>query len=95
MVDRSPSEYDGGGVLPNTIHPKGAEALTASDKLRLLSITGQMEDPLATPDPGYWNGNEYFDLNYVEPPDPARVARERQNARIERNRYKETKRSQY
>lgn len=95
MTDRTPSEYDGGGVLPNTIYPKGADALTASDKLRLLSITGQMEDPLASPDPGYWYGNEYFDPAAVTPPDPQRVARERANARIERNRYNETKRSQY
>lgn len=51
------SEYDGGGVLPNTIYPKGADALTLADKLRLLSITGQMEDPLAPPDPYFWNGN--------------------------------------
>jgi hypothetical protein len=95
-ADRSPSEYEGGGVLPNTIYPKGADALTPSDKLRLMSITGQTEDPLATPDPGYWNGNEYFVPGETPPPDPQRVARDRRNANIERNRYKETPRpSQY
>lgn len=95
LNDRDPSEYEGGGILPNTIYPKGPDALTASDKLRLLSITGQTEDPLATPDPGYWEGNRYFIPGAVEPPDPQRVARARQNARVERNRYKETPRSQY
>ena len=91
-TDRSPSEYEGGGVLPNTIYPKGADALTPSDKLRLLSITGQTEDPMAQPDPGYWYGNDYFDPNFVQPPDPQRVAKERELARQERGRYTETPR---
>lgn len=94
-ADREPSEYEGGGVLPNTIYPKGRDALTPSDKLRLLSITGQTEDPMAQPDPGYWQGNEYFDPDAAAPVDPVRVARERRIARENRNRYKETPRSQY
>lgn len=51
------SEYEGRGTLDNTLFPKGAEALTASDKLRLQSITGQEDDPLAEPDPYHWQGN--------------------------------------
>lgn len=51
------SEFDGGGPMPNTVYPKGAEALTPSDKLRLQSITGQDEDPRAPVDPYHWNGN--------------------------------------
>jgi hypothetical protein len=50
------SEYEGRGVLRNGGFPKGAEALTASDKLRLQSITGQETDPLAEPDPYFWQG---------------------------------------
>lgn len=50
------SEFGGRGTLDNTLFPKGSEALTASDKLRLQSITGQEEDPLAPPDPYHWQG---------------------------------------
>lgn len=86
------SEFDGGGVMPNTVHPKGTEALTASDKLRLQSITGQETDSRATPDPGFWYGNEYFDVNEVPKPTPEQRARQLQNQRTEAGRYNETKR---
>lgn len=92
MIYDEPTEYDGRGVQPNGIYPKGREALTPSDKLRLLSLTGQTEDPNASPDPGYWNGNDYFDPNYVVPPDPQRLEQERRARQIERNRYKQTPR---
>lgn len=51
------SEFEGRGVLRNTIFPKDPEALNAHDKLRLQSITGQEDDPLAEPDPYHWYGN--------------------------------------
>jgi len=51
------SEYEGRGVLDNTLFPKGTEALNAHDKLRLQSLTGQEVDPLADPDPYFWQGN--------------------------------------
>lgn len=86
------SEYGGGGVMPNTVYPKGTEALTASDKLRLLSITGQTEDSRAKPDPGFWLGNNYFDPNEKPVPDSQRILRERELARREQQRYKETPR---
>ena len=50
------SEFGGMGVMPNTVHPKGTDALTASDKLRLMSITGQEDDSKAPPDPYFWQG---------------------------------------
>lgn len=50
------SEFEGRGLLRSTVFPKGPEALTAHDKLRLQSITGQEEDPLAEPDPYFWQG---------------------------------------
>lgn len=50
------SEFGGRGVQANTLYPKGADALTGSDKLRLQSITGQEEDPKAPPDPYFWYG---------------------------------------
>ena len=56
------SEYEGGGVLPNTVFPKGRGALTPSDKLRLQSLTGQEDDPFAPPDPYFWHGNVAPDL---------------------------------
>lgn len=77
----SRSEFEGGGVLDNTIFPKGADALTASDKLRLQSITGQEADPLAPPDPYHWYGNQAPEL----PDDGPRRAREERLR--DRNRY--------
>ena len=50
------SEYEGRGVLRGTVFPNGPEALTAGDKLRLQSITGQEQDPFAEPDPYFWYG---------------------------------------
>lgn len=50
------SEFDGGGVMPNTVYPKGRQALTNSDKLRLQSITGQEEDSRAPVNPYFWQG---------------------------------------
>jgi len=51
------SEFNGVGVQNNTVYDKGADALTASDKLRLMSITGQTNNPRADPDPSFWYGN--------------------------------------
>lgn len=50
------SEFGGKGVLKNTLFPKGDDALTPSDKLRLESITGQSESALADPDQYHWYG---------------------------------------
>lgn len=50
------SEFEGRGTLNNTLFPKGADSLTPSDQLRLQSITGQETDPLAEPDPYFWQG---------------------------------------
>lgn len=86
------TEYQGGGPMPNTVYPKGTEALTASDKLRLQSITGQETDSRATPDPGFWYGNAYFDVNEVPEPTAEQKRRARENLRIERLRYRESPR---
>lgn len=88
------SEYDGGGVMPNTVYPKGADALTAADKLRLQSITGQETDPNAPVDPYHWYGNVAPDPQVVEDARRARLERERALARREVDRYRETP-SQY
>jgi len=50
------SEYDGAGVMPNTVYPKGTDALTPGDKLRLQSLTGQDTDSRAPVDPFHWYG---------------------------------------
>lgn len=82
------SEYEGGGVMPNTVFPKEADALTPSDKLRLQSITGQEVDSRAAPDPYFWYGGQdtpdptYHELN----------ARRREARSRERSRYRETPR---
>lgn len=90
MDDRS--EYDGGGVMPNTVYPKGNDALTPSDKLRLGYITGQEEDSRAKSDPGFFYGNGYFDPDEKPPVDRARQQQERQARREEYRRYRETPR---
>lgn len=52
------SEYEGRGPLRSTVFPKGADALTPSDKLRLQSLTGQETDPAAPLDPYFWQGGQ-------------------------------------
>lgn len=87
------SEYDGGGVMPNTVYPKGNDALTASDKLRLQSITGQEEDSRAPVDPWFWQGGQYSPdaLNDAESDRRARERRNNQLRREEARRYRETR----
>ncbi len=93
MEDRITSEFGGGGVMPNTVYPKGEEALTAPDKLRLQSITGQETDSQAPVNLGHWYGNDDFDETK-----PAYTYKEHEQklqeiAREEANRYKESPRS--
>jgi hypothetical protein len=85
------SEFEGGGVMPNTVFPKSPEYLSNSEKLRLDAITGQHEDGRAPVNPFHWTGNSI--------PDPAieaQAMRERQaQARAIRQqakaRYRESK----
>lgn len=87
------SEYEGGGVMPNTVFPKGKDALTASDKLRLQSITGQEEDSRAPVDPWFWQGGDYNSraLDGVERDRRARQSRNRELRRQESTRYRESR----
>ena len=89
---RPRTEYGGGGVMPNTVFPKGTDALTAGERLRLMSITGQTDDSRAPVDPGFWQGNDYFDPNERPYVDPARIAAEQQREGVERLRYRESRR---
>lgn len=84
------SEYDGGGVMPNTVHPMGTDALTASDQLRLQSITGQELDSQAPVDPYFWYGNTRPDPTQERQDAQVRRQRERMLEREEKNRYKES-----
>jgi len=93
MGVESHSEYEGGGVMPNTVFPKGNDALTSSDKLRLDSITGQTEDSQAPVDPYHWQGGAKYHPDEMKPYEDAARARavaRRQLDRDERARYKET-----
>lgn len=76
------SEFEGGGVMPNTVFPKGPDALTAGDKLRLQSITGQEEDAHVAPNPYHWYGGVRPEP--VEPPVSDRV-----KYAAEKDRYRE------
>jgi hypothetical protein len=91
MAGVEQSEYGGAGPMPNGVFPKGNDALSASDKLRLLSTTGQTEDSHMPVDPGYWQGVVRFDPNEVPKPTPEQVERAQRIIRDNANRYKETK----
>lgn len=87
------SEFEGGGVMPNTVFPKGSEALTPSDKLRLQSLTGQETDSRAPLDPWFWQGGDYNSsaLNGVEQDRKAREANNRRLRQQESTRYRESR----
>ena len=53
-----PSEF-GGKIQPNTVYPKGPDALTANDKLRLVYRTGQDETSVAEVDDSAFQGGTY------------------------------------
>lgn len=75
------SEYEGGGLLPSTVFPKGDDALTPDDKLRLQSITGQDRTAKAPPDPWHWQG-------WVDPgPPPEWTYADEQEALADPGRY--------
>jgi hypothetical protein len=86
------SEYEGGGVMPNTVFPKGTDALTAGDQLRLISITGQEADSKAPVDPWFWQGGDYSSraLDGVETSRRARERSAQQRRREESRRYRES-----
>lgn len=88
MSSRQVSEYDGGGTMRNTVHPKGTEAITASDALRLMSLTGQETDTKAPVDPLFWLGLDNND------PRPAANEPLVPPTRVN-DRYRETKRGTY
>lgn len=92
MTDRSRSEFDGGGVMPSTVHPKPEEALTNGDRLRLMSLTGQETDTNASLDPGFWYGNEYFDPTKRVEESQDQKQRRAELRRQESGRYKQTRR---
>lgn len=81
------SEYDGKGVMPNTVYPKGTDALTNGDKLRLISITGQETDSRAPVDEFFWIGGQR--------PDKNAIAAEKRAYRQEQQRLKKEAREQY
>jgi len=84
------TEFGGKGPMPNTVYPKGTEALTASDKLRLQSITGQETDSRAQVDPYFWHGNVRPDPEEARQLERANREKWRKLRREEANRYKET-----
>lgn len=90
------SDYGGGGVMPNTVFPKGEEALTAGDKLRLGYITGHEDDSKSRPDPYQFQGTDILHARPLPPEVRSdrqqRQRRQQQIRRDEANRYRETRR---
>lgn len=85
------SEYNGGGVQPNTLYPKDLQDLTIAERLRLQSITGQDEDPKALPDPAFWNGAQVPDAEEIRRLQRQEAQRERVRQRAETDRYRRRK----
>lgn len=85
------SEYEGYGVMPNTVFPKNPDALTNADKLRLASITGQEIDSRAPIDPAFWNGASMPDPEIGRRAQREKAKRERLIHKQVRDRYRETK----
>jgi hypothetical protein len=55
MAGKPPASEFAGKTQDNTIQPKGADALTASERARLIKTTGS-EEPSAPPDPEAFHG---------------------------------------
>jgi len=87
------SEYEGRGTMPNTVFPKGNDALTPADKLRLQSLTGQEEDSRAPVDPYHWFGGIGPDTQAEETDRIAKASAAELLARAERDRYRESPKS--
>jgi len=76
--------------MPNTVFPKGTDALTASDKLRLQSTTGQEVDSQAPVDPYHWYGGVGPDDEAIAVAERERRTRARALRQSEVNRYRES-----
>lgn len=81
------SEFNGGGVQPNTLFPKTIENMSIAERLRLQSITGQDEDPKALPDPAFWQGAQVEDPAIARHRLQAEQAADRARSRAARDRY--------
>lgn len=90
------SDYEGGGVMPNTVFPKREEALTAADKLRLGYITGVETDSQSQIDPYTFYGTSILDAKplpeAVRADKLARQQKARANAQSVSKRYRQTRR---
>lgn len=87
------SEYEGRGTMPNTVFPKGSDALTPADKLRLQSLTGQEEDSRAPVNPYHWFGGIGPDTKAEEADRIAKATAAQALDMDERNRYRESPKS--
>lgn len=85
------SEFNGGGVQPNSLFPKTLENMSIAERLRLQSITGQDTDPKALPDPAFWRGAQVEDPLEVRARLQAQAQADRQRVRAERDRYNRRK----
>lgn len=56
MPKKDPSEFGGDDPTPAGLQPKGLDAMTSSEKLRLIYRTGQEADPEADVNPEAFRG---------------------------------------
>ena len=90
-VDEDFSEFEGGGVMPNTVFPYDGK-ITAADQLRLMSLTGQQEDTRAPVDPDFWYGGTGLNEQAIRDQARERDQLIKQRDREVRARYKESPR---
>jgi hypothetical protein len=90
-VDENFSEYEGGGVMPNTVFPHDGE-VTAAEQLRLMSLTGQQTDTRAPLDPNFWYGGQGLDEQAIREQARERDQLLKQRDREVRARYRESPR---
>lgn len=82
------SEFSGGGPMPNGVFPKGREALTNGDRLRLGYSTGVEDDAKSFVKPHQFYGHPEITRQEFEQVMRQFEERERQLQRDEEQRYR-------
>lgn len=83
------TEYNGGGVMRNSVFPKESEALTNGDRLRLGYTTGREDNSQSIPRPHQFYGNNEITRQTVQQALLSIQRKESQIAQRESRRYRE------
>jgi hypothetical protein len=83
------TEYNGGGVMRNSVFPKEPEALTNGERLRLGYTTGREDNAHSIPRPHQFYGNQEITRQTVQQALLSIQRREDQIRQQESRRYRE------